>query len=488
MVMTRLPHYETTDVRIEKIVVGPFENNVFVLRCKGTGDAVIIDAANEHELLLEVSPRDRRAPGAHHARPLRPHPGRHADARRRASTSASPPRTPTMLPGYDFVIPDDDVIEVGDLRLRTIHTPGPHAGLHVLPARGSPDPVQRRHAVPRRPRQHQRSRAATSTRSSSRSTAGCSRCPADTLVLPGHGLDTTIASERPTSTSGSTAAGSAVTATRRDSATAACRSTATTSTYETVGAPDAPVVVLGHGAGGNHAIWFQQVPVFAPDYRVVTWDQRGFGLSTNRARARESRAPRPADLLAILDHLGVERAHVVGQSLGGWAAMGLAIAHPDRVRSLVLADTLGGIPVEGWWKAAAPSPRDGPFNHPALSNDFCVRHPERAHLYLQIGGLRRDPHADPHAADPHAGRRDLRRRRSSRRSRSRRCSSSAPTTRSSRPDWIADAAGASRAPGSRRSTAPATRPISSSPRPGTPWSGLLAPSAALGAAAVPPLR
>jgi pimeloyl-ACP methyl ester carboxylesterase len=80
--------------------------------------------------------------------------------------------------------------------------------------------------------------------------------------------------------------------------------------------------------------------------------------------------------------------------MGGWAAMGLAIAHRDRVRSLVLADTLAGIPVEGWWKTAAGAQREGLFNHPALANDFCVANPERAHLYLQIGGLRRDPHAD----------------------------------------------------------------------------------------------
>ena len=164
--------------------------------------------------------------------------------------------------------------------------------------------------------------------------------------------------------------------------------------YEAFGDTEAPVVVLGHGAGGNHGIWFQQVPAFARDYRVVTWDQRGFGLSTNR---HELACPSiaTADLLAILDHLEVERAHVVGQSMGGWAAMGLALAHRERVRSLVLADTLAGIPVEGWWKAAAAIPaRQGPFNHPALSNDFCVQNPERAHLYLKIGGLRRDPHAD----------------------------------------------------------------------------------------------
>lgn len=164
--------------------------------------------------------------------------------------------------------------------------------------------------------------------------------------------------------------------------------------FESYGEPDAPVVVLGHGAGGNHGIWFQQVPVFAASYRVITWDQRSFGLSTNR---HGHASPRTAtqDLLAILDHLGVERAHVVGQSMGGWAALGLAVAHGDRVRSLVLADTLGGIPIRGWWKTAAGVQREGLFNHPALSRQFCHENPARAHLYLQIGGLRRDPHADP---------------------------------------------------------------------------------------------
>jgi len=164
--------------------------------------------------------------------------------------------------------------------------------------------------------------------------------------------------------------------------------------FETVGIPDAPVVVLGHGAGGNHAIWFQQVPVFAREYYVITWDQRGFGLSTNRNGLANPRTA-TADLLAILDDVGVARAHIVGQSLGGWAALGLAVGHADRVRTLVLADTLGGIPVEGWREARTIAPREGPFNHPALSNEFCVRNPERAHLYLEIGGLRRDPHADP---------------------------------------------------------------------------------------------
>ena len=240
--------------------------------------------------------------------------------------------------------------------------------------------------------------------------------------------------------------------------------------YETFGAPDAPVVVLGHGAGGNHAIWFQQVPLLARDYRVVTWDQRGFGLSTNH---HELANPRTAtdDLLAILDHLGIERAHVVGQSMGGWAALGLALAHADRVRSLVLADTIGGIAIDGWWKTAvAVAPRVGMFNHTALSDEFCLRNPERAHLYLQIGGLRRDPFADPTRLLRTPRRGDLLRRRRRRaahphvvhRGQRRRALPARRRSRTPRPG--------SRAPGSSSWRAPVTRRTSSNPTRGTPWS------------------
>ena len=82
--------------------------------------------------------------------------------------------------------------------------------------------------------------------------------------------------------------------------------------------------------------------------------------------------------------------------MGGWAAMGLAVAHGDRVRSLVLADTLGGIPIEGWWKTAARVATRRALQSPrARRTTSAFGNPERAHLYLQIGGLRRDPHADP---------------------------------------------------------------------------------------------
>src|SRR5574341_1832137 len=52
--MVRPAHFEDSDVRVDKLVVGPFENNVFIVRCTHSGDAVLLDAANEHDLLLEV--------------------------------------------------------------------------------------------------------------------------------------------------------------------------------------------------------------------------------------------------------------------------------------------------------------------------------------------------------------------------------------------------------------------------------------------------
>lgn len=165
--------------------------------------------------------------------------------------------------------------------------------------------------------------------------------------------------------------------------------------YEACGTGEA--VVFCHGAGGNHVSWYQQVPAFVSEYRVVTWDQRGFGRSTNHA---ERSGPRAAgkDLAALLDHLDVEKAHLVGQSMGGWAILGFALEHPDRVRSLVLANTVGGIqlpdPSEETRKAREqvatvlldPNvPLGG--EHPCLAPDFSERDPARAFLYAQISSL-----------------------------------------------------------------------------------------------------
>lgn len=162
--------------------------------------------------------------------------------------------------------------------------------------------------------------------------------------------------------------------------------------YESVG--EGNPVVLCHGLGGNHAAWWGVVPALASVHQVVTWDQRGFGNSTRRT-GRYGPEVAVGDLVALLDHLGLRRAQVVGQSMGGWVAMGVALAHPERVRSIVLCDTLAGVFTDEVYGAlsatASPAPAQGfgaeVGRHPALSGRFCAEHPDLAFLYWQISSM-----------------------------------------------------------------------------------------------------
>jgi glyoxylase-like metal-dependent hydrolase (beta-lactamase superfamily II) len=193
--MAHPAHYEASDVRIDKYVVGPFENNVFIVRCKQTGEAVLLDAANEHELLLEVS----RATGVR--RVLTTH--GHWDhiqavvAMRDAGIDVGiAPDDAAMLPGYDFTIADDEVIAVGDLRLRTIHTPGHTPGSTSFLLEGHPVLFSGDTLFP-----GGAGNTATPEGDFPLIIESIDRrlftLPAELLVLPGHGLDTTIGTERP---------------------------------------------------------------------------------------------------------------------------------------------------------------------------------------------------------------------------------------------------------------------------------------------------
>lgn len=168
--------------------------------------------------------------------------------------------------------------------------------------------------------------------------------------------------------------------------------------YESWG--EGEVVLFSHGMGGNHAIWYQQVPVFASQYRVVTWDQRGFGRSTGESG---DIGPQPSirDIERLLDHLEVDRAHLIGQSMGGWATLGFAQTHPDRALSVVLADTVGGIFTPEIRKslddyaevvANSPPPAQLPLGvHPAVGGQLADDDIARSFLYSQIGGLTSSP-------------------------------------------------------------------------------------------------
>jgi pimeloyl-ACP methyl ester carboxylesterase len=169
--------------------------------------------------------------------------------------------------------------------------------------------------------------------------------------------------------------------------------------YEVVG--DGEPVVLCHGLGGNHASWWQQLgPLVDAGFCAVIWDQRGFGNSSRRSG---SAGPEPAvgDLVALLDHLGLGAVHLVGQSMGGWVAMGAALGHGARVVSLTLTDTLAGVFTEPVLAALSGSAAARPAmsadelgQHPALGPRFRAEQPELAVLYQLLSGFGDKPPDD----------------------------------------------------------------------------------------------
>jgi 3-oxoadipate enol-lactonase len=99
-------------------------------------------------------------------------------------------------------------------------------------------------------------------------------------------------------------------------------------------------VVFSHGYLMDSAMFDAQVAALAPEYRVITWDARGFGGS--RATAAFSYWDSARDVLGLLDHLGVERAVLAGMSQGGFLSLRAALLGPERVRALVLIDSQAG--------------------------------------------------------------------------------------------------------------------------------------------------
>lgn len=109
-------------------------------------------------------------------------------------------------------------------------------------------------------------------------------------------------------------------------------------------AGDGPPVVLLHGAGGHAETYVRNIPVLAGEYHCYAIDMLGHGFTDAPSDITYSTAAVVDHLVRFLDTVGIERAHLVGESFGGRVSAWVAMQHPDRVASLTL-NTTGGLPV-----------------------------------------------------------------------------------------------------------------------------------------------
>ncbi len=97
------------------------------------------------------------------------------------------------------------------------------------------------------------------------------------------------------------------------------------------------VVVLHHGNAKNSRLWYAWVPLLARQYRVVRPDARGFGRSTIPPEGYDwSLSNFAGDLLHLLDYLGLEKVHLIGETIGGTISLRFAYEHPERLHSLTV--------------------------------------------------------------------------------------------------------------------------------------------------------
>jgi len=163
--------------------------------------------------------------------------------------------------------------------------------------------------------------------------------------------------------------------------------------YEVHGSAQSPPLILLEGMGGDIPGFRRNIPHLAEELRVIAYDFRGNGRS-DAPDEPMTMGTFVDDTIALLDALGIERVHVYGQSFGGMVAQELALDHPKRLRTLVLACThTGGSHAV---RRSVTVPKDEPWRQ-LYAPGFPDGHPEHVAEDLRVGS------ANPQK--PHAGRR-----------------------------------------------------------------------------------
>ena len=187
-----------SDARAEvhQIVVGPMDNNVYILRCRRTGDAMLIDAANEHEALLDICQRlgvNQVVETHGHWDHIQAVPAVRDAGISVAVTSADA----GMLPSYDLILEDEESIRVGDLRVKTLTTPGHTPGSICFDVEGTNLLFTGDTLFPGGPGNTSFEGGDFATIIESIERRIFAKFDPDTLVLPGHGASTTVGEELP---------------------------------------------------------------------------------------------------------------------------------------------------------------------------------------------------------------------------------------------------------------------------------------------------
>ena len=157
--------------------------------------------------------------------------------------------------------------------------------------------------------------------------------------------------------------------------------------YETYG--EGEPLIFAHGAGGNAACWWQQIPCFSEHFRTIAFDHRGFARSHCSKEAFDVKYFAD-DLRALMDKERIESAPLVCQSMGGWTGLSMALTSPERVRALVMSHTPGGISSAKIKSIREKvirerKPLTSSFAHWALARDFPEKNIAAASLYNQLG-------------------------------------------------------------------------------------------------------